>query len=289
MVNTDSILNYRRSLKRRNCSPNTLRSYMNNLKQFVKWVRSPLETIVYKDILDYMDHLHRKGLGPKTMNCHLNTIRDFYYYLNDEEQEGLHNPVKSGTMVRLPDPLPKYLKDEEVEDLFKEIKSKRDRAIFILMLRCGLRVDEVANLTIRAVDLKRRQIFVFNGKGAKDRIVYISNDAADALSSYLRVRGSSKTRSVFLVEKGPHKGKGISVRGIQKRIEYYARLSGIKASCHRLRHTMATQLLNADADLVTIQDLMGHRRLKTTQRYCKVSNLKVQRDYHAAMKLIMEH
>ena len=101
-------------------------------------------------------------------------------------------------------------------------------------------------------------------------------------------RGSSKTRGIFLVEKGVHTGKPLSVRGIQKRIEHYARKSGVKVSCHHLRHTMATQLLNADADLVTIQDLLGHTRIKTTQRYCRVSNLKVQRDYTKAMETIMQ-
>jgi len=71
-------------------------------------------------------------------------------------------------------------------------------------------------------------------------------------------------------------------------MEACARKAGVKVSCHQLRHTMATQLLNADADLVTIQDLLGHTRIKTTQRYCRVSNLKVQRDYHKAMAVVMQ-
>jgi len=93
---------------------------------------------------------------------------------------------------------------------------------------------------------------------------------------------------VFLVGKGTYRGTSISIRGIQKRIEYYARKTGLKLSCHHLRHTMATQLLNADADLVTIQDLLGHTRIKTTQRYARVSNLKVQRDYYKAMEVIVQ-
>ena len=84
------------------------------------------------------------------------------------------------------------------------------------------------------------------------------------------------------------RGQPISVRGIQKRIEYYARKSGVAASCHSLRHTMATQLLNADADLASIQDLLGHSHITTTQRYCRVANLKVQRDYHRAMEVVMQ-
>ena len=84
------------------------------------------------------------------------------------------------------------------------------------------------------------------------------------------------------------KGEPISVRGIQKRIEYYARKSGLPVSCHRLRHTFATQLLNADADLASIQDLLGHEHITTTQRYCRVANLKVQRDYYNAMELVLQ-
>ena len=71
-------------------------------------------------------------------------------------------------------------------------------------------------------------------------------------------------------------------------MEYYAKKAGLKVSCHHLRHTMATQMLNADADLVTIQDILGHSRIKTTQRYSKVSNLKVQRDYFKAMEVVMQ-
>ena len=80
----------------------------------------------------------------------------------------------------------------------------------------------------------------------------------------------------------------ISVRGIQKRIEYYARKADINVCCHHLRHTMATQLLNADADLATIQDLLGHSRITTTQCYCRVSNLKVQRDYYKAINVVLQ-
>jgi site-specific recombinase XerD len=159
--------------------------------------------------------------------------------------------------------------------------------MFMLMLRCGLRVEEVARLTLGAVDLGQRRIRVESGKGRKDRIVYISNDAETELRRYLRTRCSIRSRSVFVVEKGPCRGEPLSVRGIQKRIEYYARKGKLQVSCHQLRHTMATQMLNADAALVTIQDLLGHNWIMTTQRYCKVSNVKVQRDYYQAMERII--
>jgi len=200
----------------------------------------------------------------------------------------MQNPVKHNYNLRLAKPLPRYLKDEEVVRFFTQVKSYRDRAMFMLMLRCGLRVEEVAKLTLRAIDLRRSQLFIYEGKGGKDRIVYLSSDAFNALSTYLKKRPSSRTQRVFLVEKGVYKDKPLSVRGIQKRMEYYAKISGLEVSCHQLRHTMATQLLNADADLVIIQDLLGHSQIRTTQRYCKVSNLKVQRDYHKAIDKVMQ-
>jgi len=281
------IVNYRRFLKRRNYSLHTIRNYMSTLRLFVLWLDVPVEEVTKKKILQYIDMLLDHRAQPKTINCHLDSIRGFYEYLRDVEDIPLPNPVRRGYALRLSRPLPRYLREEEVEKLFDIIRKPRDRAIFKLMLRCGLRVEEVADLTLKAMDLKRRKIIVEQGKGGKGRVVYISNDALDALVHYLRVRPSSRAKKLFLVEKGPYTGKPISVRGIQKRIEYYARKARLKISSHQLRHTMATQLLNADADLVTIQDLLGHSRIKTTQRYCKVSNLKVQRDYFKAMEEVM--
>lgn len=236
----------------------------------------------------YIDYLLDRRLGAKTINNHLSAVRCFYNYLRADEGLTIINPVSKGRFLRLAQPLPRHLRDHEVIILFNAIEGKRDRAMFMLMLRCGLRVAEVADLTLDAVDLRHSRLYVYNGKGGKDRVVYLSNDAAGALTEYLQVRRPLvKTKKIFLVEKGRCRGKPISVRGIQKRIEHYANESGLDVSCHQLRHTMATQLLNADADLVTIQELLGHMRIKTTQRYCRVSNPKVQRDYQKAMEVIM--
>ena len=280
------LVRYQRALKRKNYSPHTVKSYVNILDQFIRWLTVPLSEVTRKEIGAYVDHLLRNRRRPKTITCHLQTIRLFFDYLINEEGRSMINPV-TRISLRLPKPLPRHLKDDQVKSLFAVITDLRDRAMFMLMLRCGLRVQEVAELTIDAVEYQRRQIFVFHGKGAKDRVVYMSEDARSALLAYLAKR-SSKARELFLVQKGPMRGKPLSVRGIQKRIEYYARESGLNVSCHRLRHTMATQLLNADADLATIQDLLGHGQITTTQRYCRVANLKVQRDYYKAMEVVLQ-
>jgi site-specific recombinase XerD len=248
----------------------------------------PLEQATAEKIDAYIDHLHSKRLHPASINLYLVIIRVFYYYLKSDEKIPLTNPVKGNRRLRVPKPLPKSLRQQEVEQLLNAVRNKRDMAMFKLMLRCGLRVEEVSNLTLGAIDLKQRRILVRQGKGGKDRVVYISDDAHDALSEYLKARSHYRIKKVFLVERGKYKGQPISVRGIQKRMEFYAKQTRIKVSCHNLRHTLATQLLNAEAEIETIQDLLGHNWITTTQRYCKVSNLKVQRDYFKAMRRVQQ-
>jgi site-specific recombinase XerD len=288
MAITDSIVNFRRFLKRRNLSAYTVKNYLNSLRHFVLWLTVPIEQVTHKEIGTYIDHLLDKGLRPETINAHLNRIRQFYRYLRQEENVLIVNPVKARHRVRVPKPLPKHLKDAQVKLFIDLPKKPRDQAMFLLMLRSGLRVEEVAKLTIDDIDIKRQIILVQDGKGSKGRLAYVSGDAMKALVAYLKIRFASPARKVFLVEKGPYRGQPISVRGIQKRMEYYAKKSGLEISCHHLRHTMATQVLNAGLQLETLQDLLGHSAVTTTQRYSRVSNLKVQKDYHKAMGIVLQ-
>jgi site-specific recombinase XerD len=261
---------------------------MASLTQFLGWLDVPIEKASPRTLSQYIDALMAKGLKPKTINCHLQRIREFYHYLIQEEGVPIANPVRKGYSLRTPKPLPKHLRQEELEVLFGSLRSPRDRAMFTLMLRCGLRVGEVTGLTLGAIDLVGRRLIIYDAKWGKDRVVYLSDDATSALGAYLVVRPQSKSQRVFLNQKGPFRGRPLSSRGIRKRMEYYAKKTGLRVSCHALRHTMATQMLEADAQLVTIQDLLGHSWITTTQRYCRVSNRKVQRDYYTAMQKVMQ-
>ena len=285
---TNVIINFRRHIKRRNYSPHTVKYYLSVIKQFVIWLNVPLEHADVDKIEQYIDHLHQKRMQPASINLYVAIIRVFYDYLKYEEKVNLLNPVTAKCRLRVPKPLPRALREDQVDQLFDVIKTRRDWAMFRLMLRCGLRVEEVANLRLGDIDIKQRRIMVVDGKGGKDRVVYISDDAADGLIAYVKLRSHRRVKKVFLVEKGDYKGQPISVRGIQKRMEQYASKTGLKISCHHLRHTMATQLLNADAQVETIQDLLGHNWITTTERYCKVSNMKVKRDYFNAMGKILK-
>ena len=202
MQMTNVIINFRRYLKRRNYSAHTVKYYLNILKQFVIWLDVPLEQTTDKKIDAYIDYLHAKHMQPASINCYLAIIRVFYAYLKFEEEIKLTNPVKTGKRLRVAKPLPRAMREDQIDRFFDVIKSKRDWAMFRLMLRCGLRVEEVANLTLGAIDLKRRRIMVLNGKGGKDRVVYLSEDAAEGLEVYLKMRRHSRMKQVFLVEKG---------------------------------------------------------------------------------------
>jgi site-specific recombinase XerD len=145
----------------------------------------------------YIDYLLEKRMAARSINCHLSSVRGFYDYLQKEESIHLENPVVKGLMLREPSPLPRYLHESDVELFLDSVLNVRDRAIFMLMLRCGLRVQEVANLTLDVIDYRRSQILVKSGKGAKDRIVYISNDAGVPLPEYLRTRPSTEEKQIF--------------------------------------------------------------------------------------------
>jgi site-specific recombinase XerD len=288
MDSTEMIMKFSTFMKRRSYSKCTIKTYTSNIKKFCEWLDLQIDKVTSDVVYEYLGYLHNRRLNPKSINCILTGLRKFYDFLYYEEKIKIINPVKPEYRQREPKPIPRFLRDEEIEILIDSIKSKRDIAMCMLMLRCGLRVGEVAKLTIRAIDFERRRIFVLNGKGPKDRIVYFSNDTYEAIKDYLKVRPSTRVQKLFLVEKGIHKGKPLSIRGIQHRFKYYARKTGVNLTCHRLRHTMATQLLNADAMLVSVQELLGHNNIISTQRYCKVSNEKVRRDYFKAIELVMK-
>ena len=285
---TNSILSYRRFLKRKNYSTNTVKNYLSGLKQFLVWVDVPIEQADYLKVLDYIDFLLDSRQKPKTINCQLYRVRKFYDHLIYEQGVKMENPVRGGCALRVGRPLPKHLKEEQIDLFLAVVDDVRDKAIFMLMLRSGLRVSEVANLKFDAIDFRRGKIFVYGAKGGKDRVVYVSKDAVKTLAVYLKVRPKSRSKYIFLVRKGTYRGQPLSIRSMQKRIKYHARKAALNASCHHLRHSFATQMLNAGADLSTIQDLLGHSSVTTTQRYCTVSNLKVQTDYFKAMEKVME-
>ena len=198
------------------------------------------------------------------------------------------SPVHPKYFLKQEQPLPSVIAPEALELLLSVVKQPRDRAIFLLMLRSGLRVQEVAGLQRQDCDLLRRRLIVRQAKNRRERIAYLSQDSIEALQAYLCQRPATAADQPLLLGcKGRYKMKALSVRAIQKLLERYRSQVGLSMHCHQLRHTFASDLLTAGADMVIVQDLLGHRQVQTTQNYCRVANEKVRADYFQAMEKIM--
>jgi site-specific recombinase XerD len=156
----------------------------------------------------------------------------------------------------------------------------------LLMLRCGLRVSEVAKLKLSDIDWEQKSLLVEQGKGRKDRVVYLSSDAITDLKACLELRPASVPDGLFFWNQ-KRTGRALSTKGIQKKVERYAKAAGIKASCHSLRHTFASNLLEEGAEIVSIKELMGHSSIESSERYAKLSNQRVKRVYLQTIKKVI--
>jgi site-specific recombinase XerD len=174
--------------------------------------------------------------------------------------------------------------DDEVVAFFRVIDAVRDRTMFLLMLRCGLRVSEVSHLAWSALDFAQGTVRIDHSKGQVDRVVYLAPDVAKALRQWQRLQGAPP-RYVFPSRVARKGGCPLSARQIQNCMTRYLKLAGItKAySPHSLRHTFATQLLNAGASLEVVKELMGHRSLDVTLRYTQLYDRTKRAQYDQAM------
>ncbi len=182
--------------------------------------------------------------------------------------------------------MPRDVRDEDLAKLFAVIQHTRDRAIFVLMLRCGLRVGEVRQLSLGDLylypnpgSLPRLRIL---GKGSTQRVAFLSRQPLEALLAWLNTRPIVPSQAVFL----NRFGRRLTVTGIQDRLAKYCRQIGLWVTCHQLRHTFGRHLAEARIPVTSIQHLLGHARLRTTQLYLHISNQQVQDDYQAAMQII---
>jgi len=242
-------------------------------------------------MLEYMDARLDAGYSVSGVNADLRYFHTFMLFL---QAEGYSVPQ---SLLRIPglkppDPLPKYLTDEQVKQLRDEIErgvleaqlgSRRRlalliRAAFYLLWQGGLRLGEVEELRLEDLDFPAKRLSVRDGKGRKDRTVYLTETAIHALQAYLAVRGAGSGDHVFLYRNAPLK-KDI----VRDQLKYAGERVGVKVYPHRLRHTCATQLLNAGCRITSIQRFLGHKELSTTMVYARVHDQTVAEDYFAAM------
>lgn len=285
-------------LQARQYAPNTLGNITGNLKSFCLLLPKPRRDRIAndfaattpEDIDAYMQAASDHGLAPSTISNALGMIRSFFTFLL-EEGDLSYQPVRRHRhQVLVPQTLPRPMAQEDVVAFFRVIDSLRDRVIFLLMLRCGLRVSEVRRLSWSAVNWEHSSLRIDNGKGQVDRVVYYSGDVDHALSQWARLQPEG-TLYLFPSRERHKAGKPINRRQVQNLMSDYlqkAQLGG-RYSCHSLRHTFATELLNAGASLEVVKELMGHKKLDMTLRYAKLYEATKRQQYDQAMAHLEPH
>ena len=286
----------------RNVSEHTLRNYLSDMEQFYDYLcpAGPngkrrfidIAQIDHITIREYLATLYQERRKKTSIARKLATLRTFFKYLCREQVVEM-NPARLVSSPRLEKKLPKAL---SIDDVIKFIETpeadtvlgKRDRAILELLYASGMRVAELTGLNLANVDFQHESVLV-RGKGRKERIVPFGSKAKQAIQAYLAVRGEllieapeeqRDPMALFL----NYQGTRITTRSVGRMIDKYVREAAMAGgvSPHSLRHSFATHLLSAGADLRAIQELLGHARLSTTQIYTHVSPEKLMEVYDKA-------
>ena len=265
----DTIINYNRDLI-------CYRDYLTNNKINYKLVNKI-------DILNYLKYIEKFNYSNKTISRHLSTLRSFYNYLVEIKiiEYNIFKRVKNPKVEKK---LPNYLNIVEIENILDTLKCDtkediRNKCIFELLYSTGIRVSEACNIKLEDINLKDMFIRIM-GKGSKERIVYYGNVLKNDLDEYLKVRSEfiKIDNNYLFLNKNGNQFKRQSIESIINKI---IRVSAInhKVSPHVLRHTFATHLLDNGADLRSVQELLGHENLNTTEIYTHVSNERLKEAY----------
>lgn len=255
-------------LKHKGHSAHTQKNYRRDLNHFQAWADPKnLAVLSTRDLRSYAAGLFGK-LDAASIARRISALKSFYRFL--VKHQGLESsPAADLILPKLPKKLPRFLIQEEA-GRFVETDRVRDRAILETLYGAGLRVSELTGLLLQNLDLEEGWVRV-RGKGNKERLIPLGRQAVEALKAYLKVRGAEKEGPVFV--RGKNKRQPLTARTIQRIVRGRALAAGIvkKTTPHTLRHSYATHLLEAGADLRGIQDLLGHASLSTTQKYTQVS------------------
>ena len=283
-ITIDSFLDYLRI--ERGLSPNTILSYRVDLEQFKKWLGSDMLSISSSVVGKYASFLKdTRRLSTSSVSRKLSAIRMFYRFLQ-AEGAATENPAQAVVSPRRGRKIPSYLSLREVEKLLEAPDTTspvglRDKAILECLYATGLRISELVSLNRRDLNLASGWLKV-QGKGSRERMVPLGKEAIKWLNRYLREREGVRKDSPLFCNRY---GERISRQSCWKIIKKYARIAGINKviSPHTLRHSFATHLLSRDADLRSVQELLGHVSISTTQIYTHITQerlIKIYKKYH---------
>lgn len=266
-------------------SENTRSAYRKDIQQFIDFLKQEnieVFDVDYRIISNYLYQLNGLNqLKNSTISRKLSALRSYYSYLC-EFKSCVHHPFLNIKNPKLNQPLPEFLFVEEMDFFLESINIEEDfgfrnRIMFEIMYACGLRVSEVSNLKVQNIDLSNQIVRVL-GKGSKERIVPFYDSLKELIIQYIH---QNEIKDYLFLNKS---GKKITPRGIQYTLDKCALLANFKMKLHphMFRHSFATHLLDNGADLIVLQQLLGHESIKTTQVYLHVSNDLLKKEYYQA-------
>ncbi|MCL5950269.1 MAG: tyrosine-type recombinase/integrase [Chloroflexi bacterium] len=275
------------AVRRRAPQATTARHYQGDVTIFFTWCAKAPQDVTRTDIDRFIEWQQSVGLAVATINRRLIALRQYYGFLADHWSRSLACPVVPRLhYIHQGRQLPRDAKDETVTQLFAQIQDPRDLAMFTLMLRCGLRVSEVATLNLDDVFFRNRaeqaSRLRIHGKRQTERVVFLSEQVEQRVRAYLAMRPAAQDRALFLNRYGVH----LSVTAVQKRLTHYAEQAGLHLTCHQLRHVFSRQLIEVGMPVTSLQALLGHRSLRTTRVYVHLADPLVRRDYFESMHRI---
>jgi integrase/recombinase XerD len=279
---------YMRHKGRVNHKPKTLASSFTSVMLFLgfygKSGKREIEEIERGDLEAFVEHEQDRGIRISTVRTRLACIIAFLHFLM--EQEVIPSSVlKRGIKLKLPDTLPRAMNPADVRKLLSVLDDSRDRAFFLLLLRTGIRIGEALGLTLNDLDIWERKVHLFEGeKNSMGRVVYLSDDALFAMKLWLRRRDKSK-EFLFYGQSNGHlcysTGRNLFVKYLKR-----AGLDQKGYTVHCLRHTFASELLNAGMRLECLQQLLGHQDIEVTRRYARLTDRTREEEYFRAMAII---
>jgi site-specific recombinase XerD len=286
----DYFAQYMHHKYRCNCQPNTLQQAATSLTQFLRFYgdsgKQHLQQMSREDLEAFVEYQQDRGLKPTSVRTRLCAVYAFIHFLIENKVLG-YDLLERTIKIKLPDQLPRAMDAADVKQLLSVIDHLRDRALILLLLRTGMRIGELLGTKVHDVDLSNQRILIYQAdKTGLGRVVYYSGDAQIALLSWLKVRNSFKKMLFY--------GRGrqsLSYEAARSMFNKYLQKAGLGFSgytLHCLRHTFATDLLNARMPLECLRVLLGHTSLEVTRIYARLSDKTREREYFAAMDRILK-
>lgn len=273
---------------RKNCAANTIKSSHTAISHFLSFIKDTGTDHLYKvtrrDLEAFVEHEQDRGLKPAAIKTHLGALYAFLSFL--VERKIINPDVLSRKMnIKLPESLPRAIDPDDINSLLSVIDKPRDRAMILLLLRTGMRIGELLNTKVGDVNIKERKVLIYLGeKNSRGRVVYFSDDAAGAVLTWLKMRDSNK--EVLFYGWGSNSLSYTAARSMFCKYLLKAGLLHKDYTLHCLRHTFASELLNAGMRLECLQQLLGHTSLEVTRIYARLTDTTREKEYFKAMSII---